>query len=715
MSLSPLTLYVLWHPKAADGAALASAAYRWFHASSDDLLRSGMGVPVFFRSAPAGDGSAAPRPVEVAQAALSVVVVLAEAHMVSDPTWTAYLQALADQGPSVLVVPVALHPSAYRLPQNIRRLNFLRVDDRSDPPASPEETLQRRTPRMLRQLTEIIGRRLAAQLAAPAGANAAAGAAPPPLTIFISHAKRDGVDVAEALRSSIQDHGRLRAFFDDSDLPVGHSFASELERAARVGSAAMIAVVSDAYASRPWCRREIALARTPRRQAAHPHCWSIQPMLVVDTLASAVTRNIAELGNASSVRWRPENALSAVDLLMLEVLLSGYHLLRARNVAPRPGRQVISWPPDVPTLLALQREAGEALDEVVYPGHALPLTELRSLQHAFPALRLRTFEEVENPVAPGPPPALAGGLVGLSAGYHPDLGRLGLGRDHLDEVTLRITRGIVEAGGTVAFGGMLKSSGLTETLLTLVRTLTDDEEDDAAAPARPSRIISYQRWPALPTPEEIAADVGICEYVLIDSPVPAPDRLTADRRVQSPERARQLALSLSAMRHAMAHGGQRTSTGRVSAPLAARIVVGGLCCDFNGFLPGILEEALYALEARSPLYIVGGFGGGAQLLARAVLDATRPVEFDPAFHLERSENFRTLGEGMRAHGGNERLTALFERMNAALDRLRADPAAGLDNGLTDSENRLLMSTESVTQISLLLRLGLMRRFPPPPP
>jgi hypothetical protein len=712
MSLSPLTLYVLWHPSATDGAALASAAYRWFHASSDDLLRSGMGVPVFFRSAPAAEGSTAPRPIEVAQAALSVVVVLAEANMVSDPTWTAYLQALADQGPSVLVVPVALHPSAYRLPQNIRRLNFLRVDDRSDPPASPEDTLLRRTPRMLRQLTEIIGRRLAAELVAPAGTNRS-GSAPPPLTIFISHAKRDGVDVAEALRSSIQDHGRLRAFFDDSDLPVGHSFASELERAARVGSAAMIAVVSDAYASRPWCRREIALARTPRRQADHPHCWSIQPMLVVDTLAAAVTRNIPELGNASSVRWRPENALSAVDLLMLEVLLSSYHLLHARGVAPRPGRQVISWPPDVPTLLALQREAGEAFDEVVYPGHALPLTELRALQQAFPSLRLRTFEEVANPVAPGLKSGLDGGLVGLSAGYHPDLGTLGLGRDHLDEVTLRITRGIVEAGGTVAFGGMLKSSGLTETLLTLVRTLTDDDEDDAAAPARAARIVSYQRWPALPTPEQVAADVGICEYVLVDSPVPPDERLTDDRRVQSPQRARQLALALSAMRHAMAVGGHRTSTGRVAAPLAARIVVGGLRGDFNGFLPGILEEALYALEAKTPLYIVGGFGGGAHLLARSLLEDTRPVEFDPAFHLARSESFRALGEGVRAHGGAEQLTALFERMNAALDRLRADPAAGLDNGLDDSQNRLLMSTESVTQIAVLLRLGLMRRFPSP--
>jgi len=250
MSHTPLVIYVLWHPASTEAGALASEIYRWFHASSDDLLRSGMGVPVFFRSERWDESSGIPRPIRFDEADCNVVVVLADQNMVADPTWTRFLIEVGTSD-RVRLVPVALHPSAYRLPDVLRQLNFLRIDERHDPPADAAALRARRIPRLLRQLTEVIGRQLAAQLGESATTDEGA---PPPLTIFVSHAKRDGVEIAEAIRSTIQNNGRLRVFFDDSDLPVGHAFASELEQAAVSGSAAMIAVVSDAYAARPWCR-----------------------------------------------------------------------------------------------------------------------------------------------------------------------------------------------------------------------------------------------------------------------------------------------------------------------------------------------------------------------------------------------------------------------------------------------------------------------------
>src|SRR5688572_23150336 len=126
MSATPLVIYVLWHPAAENAAALASEVYRWFHASSDDLLRSGMGVPVFFRSQPASGASGAPRPIRSEEAELNVVVVLAEANLVADPAWTSYIDAVGRM-PAVQLIPVSLHESAYRLPEVVRRLNYLRV------------------------------------------------------------------------------------------------------------------------------------------------------------------------------------------------------------------------------------------------------------------------------------------------------------------------------------------------------------------------------------------------------------------------------------------------------------------------------------------------------------------------------------------------------------------------------------------------------------
>ena len=705
MSHTPLVIYVLWHPAATEAAALASEVYRWFHASSDDLLRSGMGVPVFFRSAPRDRTGGTPRPIQFDEADLNVVVVLAEQNMVADPSWAQYLTGIGDLRTNACIVPVALHPSAYRVPEVLRQLNFLRLDERDDPPVDAVAQRARALPRLVRQLTEVIGRQLAAQLAAVSAA--IDGGTQQPLTIFLSHAKRDGIDVAEAVRSTIQNNGRLRAFFDDSDLPVGHAFAAELERAAVTGSAAMMAIVSDAYAARPWCRKEVALARKPRRDPAADHCWWIQPVLVVDALKSSPSRSIPELGNATVVRWSPEGALATVDLLMLEVLLGSYHRLRARRIQPANGRHVISWTPDVPTLLSLQHQAGEPVKEVVYPGHALPQTELQSLRDQFTALELRTFEETERP--PDQAPAVTSErVVGLSTAFNEDLGPLGFGREHLEEVTLRIARCIVDVGGRIAFGGMLNSSGLTETLLTLVRTLSAD--DDAPSTTRVPRVLSYQRWPSLPGPDRIASDVGISEYVLIDNPMPAGDRLADDARVASPRRARELAHTLSTMREAMTRGGRLTSAGRPAPALHARIVVGGKRIGFNGCMPGVLEEVLYALEQSRPVYVVGGFGGAAGTLARAVLFDEQQPDLEIAYHRERSSNFRVLELGLAQSDERHHIDTLFPRLRRAIAEVRADIAGRLDNGLDREENLRLMLSDHVAEIAWLLRRGLARRL-----
>jgi hypothetical protein len=701
MSRAPLVIYVLWHPGSTEAGALAGEIYRWFHASSDDLLRSGMGVPVFFRSEPSNQ-SGTPRPIQFDEASCNIVVVLAEQHMVAAPAWTRYLSEIADAGHCVRVVPVELHPSAYRLPDVLRQLNFLRIDERNDPPADPKALRARRVPRLLRQLTEVIGRELGARLTHPATADRGS---PPPLTIFISHAKRDGVDIAEAVRSTIQNKGRLRAFFDDSDLPVGHAFASELEKAAVTGTAAMIAIVSDAYAARPWCRKEVALARKPREDQSTRRCWHIQPVLVVDALKSDPTRSIPELGNATVVRWSPEGALGVVDLLMLEVLLSSYHRLRARQIEPADGRHVISWAPDVPTLLSLQYHAKHTMREIAYPGHALPETEAQPLREYFPGLKLRTFEQVERAPERLTKPA-HGRVVGVSTAFNEDLGSLGLGREHLEEISLRIARCIVDVGGRIAFGGMLNSSGLTETLLTMVRSLS---ADDDATPG-PPRVLSYQRWPSLPGPEQIASDVGICEYVLVDNPMPAETRLADDGRVTSPKRARELALTLSAMRTAMTIGGELTSAGTPAPKLDARIAFGGARLAFNGCLPGVLEEVLYALEHHCPVYVVGGFGGAAGILARAVLSGEPQPEMEIAYHRTHSSGFALLERGFNRAGQAAYVEDLFKRLNTVIGEIQKDVAGRLQNGLDRAENTRLMQTDHVAEIVWLLRRGLVRRL-----
>jgi hypothetical protein len=192
--------------------------------------------------------------------------------------------------------------------------------------------------------------------------------------------------------------------------------------------------------------------------------------------------------------------------------------------------------------------------------------------------------------------------------------------------------------------------------------------------------------------------------------LPLAERVVDDRRVRSPERARQHALALRAMRQAMSAGGARGTSGRPAPALAARVVIGGLRDGSNGFMPGVLEETLYALEAGSPVYLVGGFGGGAAVLADALFGDRAVPELAAEYHRRKSDRFNQLEEGLRKHGEQPLLDDLFARLAAAVGRARQDPAAALANGLDADQNRRLARTDHVAEIVSLLRLGLSRRF-----
>jgi len=144
---------------------------------------------------------------------------------------------------------------------------------------------------------------------------------PPPIKVFISHAKADGVREAEALRSAILSSGQLQAFYDESDLPIGYAFEHLLNKAAAEGhgaeTQAMVVIFSDTYPSRPWCQREIRLARRPRRcSKAGPgaRCWRVKPLVIVATLAGSETRMLSEAGQVPLIACDLDQVGRIIDL-----------------------------------------------------------------------------------------------------------------------------------------------------------------------------------------------------------------------------------------------------------------------------------------------------------------------------------------------------------------------------------------------------------------
>jgi hypothetical protein len=429
-------VYVLWHPACTLGEKLARRIHAWLRPGH------GLGPQVFYRclpapGAPAGglppplpgesrDPGSEARGVNPVVANLQVALLLIDEHMIVDPAWRWWLAELA-RPPAAgwqprLLLPVALDSTAFNVPARLRDRNFLRP---AGLPLPPPETLDRNAAldiverSLLKQLTETLCRRLIGNAPRPAAAVAGGAAAAfgdaaatasgggTKITIFLSHAKDDGMTPAKRIRDYIYSNTQLAVFYDENDIPFGSVYPKVLEASVQgEKTAAMIVVRSARYASRPWCRRELSWFRRPvaeTKLANEPQCWRLSPTIIVDAMEGGkATLGIPELGNAPVIRWseeikNPEEQV--VTTVLRDALLAVFHTAVGRNIGTKnPQHSVLlNWLPDPTTLLHVLRErrgAGLPTNElrVFYPGGGLSRPELEILEEYFPELEFRTLD-----------------------------------------------------------------------------------------------------------------------------------------------------------------------------------------------------------------------------------------------------------------------------------------------------------------------------------
>lgn len=701
----PLCIYVLWHHASKVAPKIADTVYHWFQAPTLDVYRSGLGVPLFFRCEPFqedgdGDREHPCRHIDLDGADLNLVFALVEDEMVADKAWRDLLLELATSSAEggrghAHLYPVALAPSAYRLDDPIGGLNYLRLPAGVDADAPEALALLRR------QLTEVVTRHVLSHL------HGRDASTPLPVQLFISHAKADGLAIARTIRDRLPGYGQVRAFFDENDLPLGRPFGGALEEAARGDTtAAMICVFTDAYAGRPWCRAEVDLARRPRRDGEVENVWRVQPVLVASHLSGDFTRGLPALGAVPCSRWRDGGEDELVDRMMLEVLLAAYHQLAARKVASKEGRHVISWVPDAHSLLSLQGRIAEPWSELVYPGHALPKAELAMLErclnpHGGGELSMLTFEQAHARDQEMPSKVSLSGWMGLSLSNPPNLAMRGYGVGHIDAVVSGIVDGVLDLGLDIAYGGAFRSKGFIETLIGIVRShdpRRSTENDDGDEPRRP-RMVNYLSWPYELDLDarRIAGAYGTCRFVRIREDAPRPHHTSNESRVRTADSAQK-------MRRAMLDGATDID-GEPVEGIAGRIVLGGQITGWSGYLPGIVEEVVGAIEAGRPVYVLGGWGGAARLIARVLRDGTLPPELTLDWQRRNHPKLKELEAACKEAGEADRVVMAFERAHETLVNAARGGEAWPDNGLSREENERLMSTESVTEARRLLRRG----------
>ena len=361
-SRAPLVMYVVWHPEAQDSAEYARAIFRECCADPDMPARRGLGIPVWFRTSVSP--ASAPPPVPFGKAKRTAVFVLADDKLVAEPVWRDYVCDLTNSvGSSDVVVGVALTAVSH-LPPRLAAVQAIRLPDYD--PADREAELLNNVKNDLCRLLRPDAEKV---------------------RVFLSYAKQDGLSITTEVRRYLHEQTKLGDFFDATDIPDGARFAEFITENA--GSLpVLLAIQTDTYGSRDWCRIEVLEAK--RRRV---------PIAVLAAIQHGEARSFPYLGNVPVVCWHGKASLPVVvSVLLDEVLRDRYFPERVRAICLQRGismkHQVFTYPPELFTVLSHRVEtlaAGGKLGCYLYPDPPLGAEELRML---------RQFDPTIDPVTP---------------------------------------------------------------------------------------------------------------------------------------------------------------------------------------------------------------------------------------------------------------------------------------------------------------------------
>ncbi|WP_029077501.1 toll/interleukin-1 receptor domain-containing protein [Bradyrhizobium sp. th.b2] len=378
-----LAIYVAWHPSLADGAQIGRRLFQHYRRDLYQNIAGGSGVPVLYRFEPLS-GSKLPLEIDFNEAQTNAIILLVDSNWTEDEAWAEWARHLSDRadasGLTTLIFPIAIDPSGIKnalIPdQSVRWFEWSE---------EAVETKYRRLTtalsyqfcRMLRQYLEHLKR--------PEVDEPDLIAYLKRVDVFLSHSKHDGDGTAIALqfRKFVQDGG-YDAFFDVFDIPIGLRFNKVLLEKVKVS--AVVAIHTDSYSSREWCRREMI-------QANMFHV----PLVVANCMKDVDERGFPYMANVPIVRMDPEkrDRIDVVVSRLMDEVLKDF-LWRCRvtllSVAASKSTSFLPRPPELIVLTAM-RSADPHADTLIYPDPPIGAEELHLFQLAAPGVKLLSVTE----------------------------------------------------------------------------------------------------------------------------------------------------------------------------------------------------------------------------------------------------------------------------------------------------------------------------------
>lgn len=637
----PLSVHVVYNERSENCANIYSAIYKLLCRDSRDTFNDGLDIPVY----PVITSDNHPiQPVHRERGKRNFVLLLIDEDMYRSEQSRKYVADLVEleRSGEIVIYPVSLCKYAFEFNNDLQFKQFISLKS-----TSVLDTWEEFKTRLFDALIRFI---------ADKGNNK--------VRIFISHSKKDKDNIGEVrakqLRDYLRSETKLDSFFDVNDIMDGDRFDKQIEEG--VDDALLLILFSSTYSSREWCRREALRAKEKS-----------VPSVAVFLINKDIDRIYPYIGNMPSAcytdDWRP------IVNLLLRTALDQYNekLLLGEIASGDDETQVLPYPPEAYSFSILD----STKQCVLYPEPPLGEEELTVLNKIQPNTKFFTPMQFSTQGID-----LKQSNVAISISESDNLLDLGLSKECVDDLMVEITRHLLISKAKMVYGGDLRQMGFTE----LFKDLAFQYGAFEKSRNDEMYFTDFIAWPLhLNIKPETCDDYRHSRVKLTPVPALAFPNIDTSKFICPDSVYNQYiwAENLTNM---------RTEMERVAK---CRIIAGGKLSCFKGKMAGILEEFTIARRMGHPVYIVGGYGGCAQLLS-AVVEGKKNVDefirmaFESASYKELLSYYDNIGSPV---------DYTEVESYAKLDRL-------LDNGLSEEENRRLFHSVNIMEIVSLILKGI---------
>lgn len=279
---------------------------------------------------------------------------------------------------------------------------------------------------------------------------------------------------------------------------------------------------------------------------------------------------------------------------------------------------------------------------------------------------------------------LNGKSIAISVSENEDLEKLGFTVQHLNDITIEIARHIIANDGKALYGGDLRQNGFTNLFSELSNQYKKINDDT-------SGFVNYFVFPNTKQLTQSTRIHFLSKNIEIHE-VEDPKSLTIDYNSKYDPKTN--------IEHRYIYSECfKEMRIQMAKDCTARVLVGGKVTNYLGYIPGVIEEALYTLRENKPLFLVGAFGGATEKLIKLIKgEAVEELTNDFQYNTEFLIKFKDYVNPKCDYTD-------YDKLKTDLSKFDVKKISDL-NGLTIEENEILFSSKNIHQIVYLLMKGL---------